>query len=258
MARAALRGRLTWLALEVLAVDRETPRASRVRLDASVWPGHVAGQHLDLRLTAPDGYTAQRSYSIGTAWDDERRLELVVERLDDGEVSPYLTDELLPGDPLEVRGPIGRYFVLPPDDGRPVQLVAGGSGVVPFLAMLAELRTTGRRAPVRVLCSARTLDDLVGRAQLDAPPPGAEVTVTLTRSAPPGWAGPTGRLDARLLAAHAVPASERAHVLVCGPTAFVEHVAATLVGLGHDASQIRTERFGATGDSGGGDERDVP
>ncbi|MFS0700842.1 ferredoxin reductase [Cellulomonas sp. 179-A 4D5 NHS] len=257
MARAALRGRLTWQAARVLGVERETPRASRLRLDAADWPGHLAGQHLDVRLTAPDGYTAQRSYSIATAWDGERRLELLVERLDDGEVSPYLTDELRAGDLLEVRGPVGRYFVLPPDDGRPVQLVAGGSGIVPFLAMLAETGADARRGPVRVLCSARTLDDLVGRAELDRPPAGAGVTVTLTGGAPPGWEGPTGRIDAALLAAHTVPATDRPHVLVCGPTSFVEHVAATLVTLGHDASDIRTERFGATADSGGGDGTDV-
>lgn len=237
----------------MLAVETETPRAARLRLDPATWPGHVPGQHLDVRLTAPDGYTAQRSYSIASAWDDGHRLELVVERLDDGEVSPYLAGELRAGDEIEVRGPVGRYFVWPGEGARAVQLVAGGSGVVPFLAMLAHHRAHASTVPVRLLCSARTLEDVVGRAALDAPPPGVEVDLTLTRAVPPGWAGFTGRVDPAMLAACTVPPEDRPDVLVCGPTGFVEHVARILVGLGHDVSRIRTERFGATGDPGGGD-----
>ena len=250
----------------------ETPRASRLRLDPPAWPGHVPGQHLDVRLTAPDGYTAQRSYSIASPPEREG-VELVVERLDDGEVSPYLTDVLRPGDLLELRGPIGGYFVWPDGPGEgAVQLVAGGSGVVPFLAMLGhhralrERRTAcgagdprdmgagdppdgeaGDAVEVRLLYSARTLDDVIGRGELEAPGHGAAVTLTLTRGAPPGWAGLTGRVDAAMLAAQTVPPAREPVVLVCGPTAFVEAVARDLVAQGHDPARVRTERFGATG-----------
>lgn len=224
----------------------ETPRVSRILLRPSDWPGHLPGQHLDVRLTAPDGYTAQRSYSIASA-PEQPGVELLVEGLDDGEVSPYLTGELRAGDLLELRGPVGRYFVWPEAATGPVQLIAGGSGVAPFLAMLGHHRGIGSTVPVRLLYSARTADDVVGRAELDQSVPGREVTVTLTREAPPGWAGRTGRVDAALLVAVTVPPAERPHVLVCGPTPFVETVARELIGLGHAPERVQTERFGATG-----------
>jgi ferredoxin-NADP reductase len=230
----------------VLDLRPETPRASRLYLRPPDWPRHVPGQHLDVRLTAPDGYTAQRGYSIASP-PQRPGVELVVERLDDGEVSPYLTGELRAGDLLELRGPVGGCFVWPGEIDTPVQLIAGGSGVVPFLAMLAQHRAVGSAVPVRLPYSARTLADVVGRAELQQPQAGVEVTLTLARGAPEGWAGPTGRVDAALLARHTVPAAQRPPVLVCGPTPFVETVAGALIDLGHDLALIRTERFGATG-----------
>lgn len=247
MARAAVRRRLSWQAAEVLELAQETPRACRLRLRPWDWPGHLAGQHVDVRLTAPDGYTAQRSYSIASP-PELPGLELVVEGLDDGEVSPYLTRELRPGDLLELRGPIGGYFVWPAESAG-VQLVAGGSGVVPFLAMLGHHRATGSDVPVRLLYSARTLDDVVGRTELEEASTGVEVSITLTRGAPAGWGGLTGRVDAALLALHTIPAAQRPDVLVCGPTPFVESVAREFLALGHDAGRVKTERFGASGGS---------
>ncbi|WP_127131493.1 ferredoxin reductase [Georgenia sp. SYP-B2076] len=247
MATAALRRRLTWQRAEVVALRREAARAYRLSLDPPAWPGHAPGQHLDVRLTAPDGYTAQRSYSIASA-PESPGVELVVERLEDGEVSPYLTDVLRPGDLLELRGPIGGYFVWPEEpDGGAVQLVAGGSGVVPFLAMLGHRRATGGAGEVRLLYSARTVDDVIGKDELERPPDGVRVDLTLTRGAPPGWTGLTGRVDAVTLAARTLEPARRPHVLVCGPTAFVETVARELVALGHDQARVKTERFGATG-----------
>ncbi|MFH5823875.1 ferredoxin reductase [Georgenia sp. AZ-5] len=249
MARAALRRRLTWQRAEVAAVTRESARAFRLSIRPPEWPGHLPGQHLDVRLTAVDGYTAQRSYSIASP-PERPGVDLVVERLEDGEVSPYLTDVLRPGDPLAVRGPIGGYFVWPYDGvataaAAPVQLVAGGSGVVPFLAMLGHHRATGSAVEVRLLYSARTLEDVIGRAELDAS--GAAVSLTLTRAAPAGWTGLTGRVDRAMLGARTIAPARGPRVLVCGPTAFVEAVAGELVAMGHDPGRVRTERFGATG-----------
>lgn len=225
---------------------RETPRASRLVLDVPDWPGHRPGQHLDVRLTAPDGYTAQRSYSIASAPEQEH-VELLVEELPDGEVSPYLSGELRAGDPLEVRGPVGGWFVWDTAVGGPVQLVAGGSGVVPFLAMLEHHRASGSDAEVRLLYSARTLDDVLARERLAAPDPGVTVTLALTRSSPEGWTGLTGRVDLEVLRAHALPPGEVLRTYVCGPTGFVEAVSRALTELGHPADTLRTERFGATG-----------
>jgi ferredoxin-NADP reductase len=230
----------------VLAVRRETPRAYRLTLAPPEWTGHLPGQHLDVRLTASDGYTAQRSYSIASA-PHHGRLEIVVERLEDGEVSPYLTEVLRPGDLLELRGPIGGYFIWPDGTEHPVQLIAGGSGIAPFLAMLGHHRDAAGRVPVRLLYSARTAGDIIGREDLERPSVGVSVQVTLTRGAPDGWTGLTGRVDAAVLAAHTVPPAERPHVLVCGPTDFVEAVARDLLALGHYSGRIKTERFGATG-----------
>ena len=221
-----------------------------LHLQVGGWPGHRPGQHLDVRLTAPDGYRAQRSYSIATPADGER-LDIAVERLDDGEVSPYLNGELRVGDQIEVRGPIGGYFVWDPTHDRPVLLIGGGSGVVPLMAM-ARARA-GNTVPMRWLSSSRTLADVVYRSELErlaAAHDGFELFQTLTREAPEGWTGYRGRIDERLLKEVAGPAASARQTFVCGPTSFVEAVATNLVGLGHPARAIKTERFGATGAPG--------
>jgi ferredoxin-NADP reductase len=222
----------------------ETPRVRSIVLDPPDWQGHRAGQHVDVRLTAEDGYQAQRSYSIASAPEDEH-LVLTVERLDNGEVSPYLVDELRPGDELELRGPIGGYFVWEASTGGPLLLVAGGSGVVPFRSMLRHRAAAGSAVPARLLYSSRSLDEVIYRDELEAS--GADVRFTLTREQPEGWTGYARRIDAELLAEVAWPPEERPLVYVCGPTAFVEVAAESLVGLGHDPGRIKTERFGATG-----------
>ena len=244
MARAAIQRRLIWRTGEVLENRAATPRVHRLVLDVPDWPGHLPGQHVVVRLTAEDGYTAQRSYSLASP-PDVPQLHLAVERLDGGEVSPYLTDELRRGDQLELRGPIGGYFVWSAAadraDGeqRPVQLVAGGSGVAPFLAMVEHHQRQESSTALRLLYSTRTAADVVGGDVL-----GAETTVALTREHPPGWPGVTGRIDRDVLARYAFPAAERPRVFVCGSTPFVEFVAATLIDLGHDPSAIRLERYG--------------
>lgn len=247
MVRAAVLRRLNWRIADVVDVVRETPRASTVVLDVPEWPGHLAGQHLDVRLTAEDGYQAERSYSISSA-PGEGRVTITVERLDDGEVSPYLTDELRAGDRLELRGPIGRWFVW--DGGAsPMLLVAGGSGVCPLMAMLRRRADLMSRTPARLLYSARDLEDVIFRNELVrlGAGDGVQVSLTLTRDRPPGWTGHARRVDERMLAAVAWPPDRAADTYVCGPTSFVETVAESLVSLGHDASRIRTERFGPTG-----------
>jgi ferredoxin-NADP reductase len=225
----------------------ETAHASTLVLDVPDWPGHLAGQHLDVRLTAEDGYQAERSYSIASAPEDGA-VEITVERIDDGEVSPYLTDGLAPGDQLELRGPIGYYFTWRAQSEGPLVMVAGGSGVVPMRAMLRHRAAAGADAPATLLLSARHLDDVIYRAELDAAAAdGVEVRLTLTRDAPPGWDGYSGRVDREMLT-HVVPdPAAGAHVYVCGPTPFVESVANLLVALGHPAAMIYTERFGPTG-----------
>jgi ferredoxin-NADP reductase len=228
----------------VVELVDETPRVRSIVLDPPDWPGHLAGQHVDVRLTAEDGYQAQRSYSIASAPEDEH-LVLTVERLDDGEVSPYLVDELRPGDELELRGPVGGYFVWDASDGGPLLLVAGGSGVVPFRSMLRHRAAVGSSAPARLLYSSRSLDEVIYRDELEGL--GADVRFTLTREQPESWTGYARRIDAELLAEVAWPAEERPLVYVCGPTAFVEVAASALVALGHEPGRIKTERFGATG-----------
>jgi ferredoxin-NADP reductase len=222
----------------------ETPRVRSIVLDPPEWGGHLAGQHVDVRLTAEDGYQAQRSYSIASAPEDEH-LVLTVERLDDGEVSPYLVDELRPGDELELRGPIGGYFVWEASTGGPLLLVAGGSGVVPFRSMLRHRAAAGSSVPARLLYSSRSLEEVIYRDEWEGL--GADVRLTLTRERPEGWTGYARRIDADLLAEVAWPSEEQPLVFVCGPTAFVETAASALVGLGHDPARIKTERFGATG-----------
>jgi ferredoxin-NADP reductase len=244
--RAALRGRLTWQVASVVELVEETARAKSIALDPPDWPGHRAGQHVDVRLTAEDGYQTQRSYSIASAPEDEH-LVLTVERLDDGEVSPYLTDELRPGDGLELRGPVGGYFVWDAADGGPLLLVGGGSGVVPLRAMLRHHQATASAVPARLLYSARTLGEVIYRDELTSLAAEAvDVRFTLTREQPEGWRGYTRRIDKDLLADVAWPAAERPLTYVCGPTGFVETAASALVELGHEPGRIRTERFGPT------------
>ena len=248
MARAALPGRLTWQLAKVAELVDETRRCKSIVLEPPDWPGHRAGQHVDVRLTAEDGYQAQRSYSIASA-PEESRLVLTVERLDDGEVSPYLADELRPGDELELRGPIGGYFVWEESLGGPLVLVAGGSGVVPLRAMLRHWAAGDRAVPARLLYSSRTLEDVIYREELAslASDHGADVQLTLTRESPDGWDGHRGRIDRRLLEDLTPPPAERPLVYVCGPTPLVESVAEALVQIGHEPARIRTERFGPTG-----------
>jgi ferredoxin-NADP reductase len=236
--------RIVWREATVRDAVVETPRARTLVLDVPGWPGHRAGQHVDVRLTAEDGYTAQRSYSIASAPESET-LELTVERLDDGEVSPFLVDEVRVGDVLELRGPIGGWFTWRADDGGPLQLVAGGSGLAPLIAMLRHRKAAGSDVPARLLVSARTEDELLYAGELESL--GAEVTVTLTRRRPAGWAGLEGRVHRDMLAAVTWPPDQAPRVYVCGPTSFVEVVAAELVALGHDPAALRLERFGATG-----------
>jgi ferredoxin-NADP reductase len=248
MARAAVLGRLSWQLATVSGLIDETPDVRSIELEPPAWGGHRAGQHVDVRLTAEDGYQAQRSYSIASAPEDER-LVLTVERLADGEVSPYLVGELRPGDELEFRGPVGGYFVWEEALGGPLLLVAGGSGVVPLRAMLRHHRAVGSTVPVRLLYSARTLDDVIYRDELTqfTDDDGVEVHFTLTRTPPEGWRGYRRRVDPELLEEVSWPPSERPLVYVCGATAFVEAAASALVGLGHEPARIRTERFGPTG-----------
>jgi ferredoxin-NADP reductase len=232
----------------VAGVVEETPRVRTLELDASGWAGHRAGQHLDLRLTAEDGYQAQRSYSIASAPGDG--LALTVERLEDGEVSPYLVDEAREGDMVELRGPIGGYFVWDGNEPEPVLLVAGGSGIVPLMAMARHRARTDATASMRLLLSSRTLEDVIYRGELDrlaAEGDGFDVVHTLTREQPPGWKGYTRRIDRDLLAEVAWPASEQPRVFVCGSTRFVDAAADGLIELGYEPASIRTERFGATG-----------
>ena len=242
MARAAVRGRLSWQVATVGEVIEETPAARTIVLHVPQWPGHRPGQHVDVRLTAEDGYTAERAYSLASAPGEP--VAITVERLTGGEVSPYLTQELRPGDELELRGPIGGYFVWDAADPSPLLLVAGGSGIVPLRAILRQHQRTASAAPVRVLYSARSLPDLIYRDELGRRRDGVEVTYTLTRDRPPGWAGHAGRVDAALLAEAAWPAAAGPLAFVCGPTGFVENAAAGLVGLGYPPGRVRTERFG--------------
>ena len=243
MAGTAVLGRLTWLAAEVAAVREETPRVSTLELEVPGWSDHRAGQHLDVRLTAEDGYQAQRSYSIASAPGEP--LAITVERLEDGEVSPYLVGEAHEGDRFEVRGPIGGYFVWDADEPEPVLLVAGGSGVVPLMAMARHRARAGGEAPMRLLYSSRSLEDVIYREELETL--GIDVVHTLTREQPPGWSGYARRIDDELLREVAFPASESPRVYVCGSTRFVDAAADGLVRLGYDPAWVRTERFGATG-----------
>ena len=228
---------------------QETPKVATLTIDVPAWPGHLAGQHVDVRLTADDGYQAQRSYSIASAPEDPR-VEITVERLEDGEVSPYLVGELRPKDKLELRGPIGGYFVWKAEDPRPLLLIAGGSGVVPLMAMIRHRAAAKSTNPARMLYSSRSLDDVIYREELErleAIDGGLRVTHTLTRSQPPGWRGYSRRLDGAMIKDVVWPAKEDPQVFICGPTPFVEAAASLLVDHGYEPRRIKTERFGATG-----------
>jgi ferredoxin-NADP reductase len=241
--------RLTWRIGEVVETRPETSRAKSLFLEVPSWEGHKAGQHVDVRLTAEDGYQAQRSYSIASAPEDGA-LALVVERLEDGEVSPYLTDELRAGDRLELRGPIGGWFTWEAKEGGPLFLVAAGSGIAPLMAMIRHRAATQSDASCRLLYSSRSREETIFAEELEslAAEDGAlEITHTLTRSQPPVWTGYSRRIDREMLEEVAPSPKARPLAFVCGPTPLVEAAATALVELGHDPARIKTERFGPTG-----------
>ncbi|QNE48342.1 oxidoreductase [Glaciihabitans sp. INWT7] len=227
----------------VVSTNTETPTGRSIVLDVPGWGGNLAGQHADVRLTAPDGYQAVRSYSIASAGDGDR-VELAVDRFPTGEVSPYLVDELQPGDELELRGPLGGWFVWRPSQTESVQLIGGGSGIVPLMAMIRSHTASGSTAPFRLLYSVRTPDDAFFRSELDTPNPHLDVTWLYTRRTPDGWPRPASRIALADIEASAFAASLAPAVFVCGPTGFVETVANDLVALGHDPQRVKTERFG--------------
>ena len=244
---------IPWRVATLAEIIVETPRVRTLVFDVPEWPGHRAGQHVDVRLTADDGYRTERSYSIASA-PESARLSLTVERLEDGEVSTYLVDVLQVGDKLELRGPIGGHFAWSVRDGGPLMLIGGGSGIVPLMAMLrdrsrasAELR---RSIPARLLYSSRSWTELIYRdelARLAAADDTLQVTHTITREPPSGWEGLRRRIDAAMLEEISWPPSAHPHLFVCGPTALVETAADSLVALGHAPTSVRTERFGPTG-----------
>jgi ferredoxin-NADP reductase len=244
---------IAWRIGTVVQIITETARVRTLALDVPGWPGHRAGQHVDVRLTAEDGYQTERSYSIASPPEDAR-ISLTIERLDDGEVSPYLVDMLREGDKLELRGPIGGHFVWSVGDGGPLMLVGGGSGIVPLMAMLRHrahaVESVRRATPARLLYSSRSWTELIYRdelAHLASADDSLEVTHTLTREPPPNWTGYARRIDRPMLAEVGWPVSARPHLYVCGSTPLVETAAEALVALGHDPISIRTERFGPTG-----------
>jgi ferredoxin-NADP reductase len=251
MAGTAVLGRVTWRAAKAVAVHDETATARTLALAICDWPGHVAGQHVDVRLTAPDGYSAVRSYSIASAPTSDGRIEITVERLPTGEVSPYLTQDVVVGDELELRGPIGGWFVWRSDQTESIQLVAGGSGIVPLMAMLRSRSSAGSGAPFRLLYSAREPGAVFYRDELRALSNQGDlvvITYAYTRVTPKDWPRPAGRIDASLIATGTWPSTLRPTSYVCGPTSFVEHATDLLIAAGHDRERIKTERFGAAGE----------
>jgi ferredoxin-NADP reductase len=252
MERRTLPGRLSWQLGEVVATQAETARTKSITLVIPTWRGHRPGQHVDVRLTAEDGYQAERSYSIASPPEEGSRVTLTVERLDDGEVSPYLTEELRVGDKLELRGPIGGYFVWEASMGGPLMLVAGGSGIVPLMAMLRHRTAVGSTVATRLLYSSRSLEEVIYRDELNRLIKSStmlEVVQTLTRRQPPGWTGYSRRIDTEMLREVAWPSDQHPLTFICGPTPFVETAAASLVALEHEPARIKTERFGPTGEA---------
>ncbi len=240
-----------WRVGTVVALHDETAMARTITLEVPDWPGHVAGQHVDVRLTASDGYSAVRSYSIASAPNSERRVELSVERLANGEVSPYLTRGLVVGDRLELRGPIGGWFVWRPQQTEPIQLIAGGSGIVPLMAMIRSRASAGSAAPFRLLYSVREPGVVWYRDELQALSDrerSVNVTYAYTRAAPNNWPRPPSRIDAALIASTTWPSKLVPTSYVCGTTSFVESTAGFLTASGNSPDKIRTERFGPTGD----------
>jgi ferredoxin-NADP reductase len=241
-----------WRVGTVVALHHETATAQTLTLEIPNWPGHVAGQHVDVRLTAPDGYSAVRSYSIASAPNSERRVQVTVEQLPNGEVSPYLTREVIVGDRLELRGPIGGWFVWRSQQTEPVQLVAGGSGIVPLMSMIRSRASAGSTAPFRLLYSVREPEAVFYRDELRALIDGGDrsvmVSYAYTRTVPKDWPRPPGRLDALWIADATWPADLGPTCYICGPTPFVETVANLLTAAGNDRDKIRTERFGPTGE----------
>ncbi|HEY2206268.1 MAG TPA: ferredoxin reductase [Pseudonocardia sp.] len=236
--------RLRWRVARLLAARPETAAARTLVLEVPGWPGHLGGQHVDVRLTAEDGYSTQRSYSLADA-TEPGRVELTVQRVEDGEVSSYLADVMEAGDRLELRGPVGGWFVWRPEDTAPVLLVAGGSGIVPLRAMLRTRRAAGSRVPFRLIYSVRTPEDVIYADELRGADPGVEVTLVHTRRTPDrGLARPPSRIGVRDLVEAGWPPELAPTCYVCGPTGFVEAVADQLVLLGHEPERIRTERFG--------------
>jgi len=252
MERRTVLGRLNWQFGEVLATQVETVRTKSITLAVPNWMGHRPGQHVDVRLTAEDGYQAERSYSIASPPEEDQRVTLTVERLDDGEVSPYLTDELRAGDKMELRGPIGGYFVWEARMGGPLLLVAGGSGIVPLMAMLRHRAAVGSTIATRLLYSSRSSEDVIYGDELERLVRNTtmlEVVQTLTRVQTPGWTGYHRRIDTEMLREVAWPLDQRPLTFICGPTPFVETAAASLVTLGYNPGHIKTERFGPTGEA---------
>ena len=250
MEGTALHRRLTWQLGEVVQTRTETARARSLTLTMPEWTGHRPGQHVDVRLTAEDGYQAERSYSIASPPEEGPKVAITVERLDDGEVSPYLVDELQVGDRLELRGPIGGYFVWESQMGGPLLLVGGGSGIVTLMAMIRHRRAVRSTLPTRLLYSSRSQEEVIYCDELDdvtRRDGGLEVIHTLTRTRPPGWTGYHRRSKEELLREVAWPARDRPLAYICGPTQFVETAATGLVALGYDPTRVKTERFGPTG-----------
>jgi ferredoxin-NADP reductase len=241
--------RLGWQVAEVRDIVVETPRVKSLLMYVAGWRGHLVGQHVDIRLTADDGYQAQRSYSIASPPEDEL-ITLTVAQIDNGEVSSYLLGELRRGDRFELRGPIGGYFVWTTSTGGPLQLIAGGSGIAPLMAMLRHRDRLHDRQPAVLLYSSKTVEDVIYRVELDAMARRdreLRVVHTLTTRQPEGWMGYGRRIDKAMLAESCFPPQARPKSFVCGPTPFVESAASLLVEVGHDPLSIKTERFGPTG-----------